>query len=302
MNILITGGTGFIGRRLMHHLRSHHQVTVLSRTLNKVHQQLGHDVHALASLDDLDNLDQFDAVINLAGEPIADKRWSTAQKERICQSRWQLTEQLVDKLKAGTQPPKVLISGSAVGYYGRQGNALVDEDSIPHPEFSHKVCAQWEQLAQAAASEQTRVCCIRLAVVLGAEGGALKKMLPSYRLGLGGPIGSGKQYMSWIHIDDVVSLLLFLLEHDECHGAFNAAAPEPVTNQQFSTTLAQVLNKPHFARVPAWVMRLAFGEMSDLLLTGQRVMPVRLQCAGFHFRYPTLEKALKETLNPSIKR
>ena len=302
MNILITGGTGFVGRRLLPHLRPHHQVTVLSRNPAKVHQHLGHDIQTIASLNELENLDQFDAVINLAGEPIADKRWSTEQKERICQSRWQLTEQLVEKLNAGTQPPKVLISGSAVGYYGRQGETLVDEDSSPHPEFSNKVCAQWEQLAQAAASEHTRVCCIRLAVVLGENGGALKKMLPSYRLGLGGPIGSGKQYMSWIHIDDVVSLLLFLLEHEECSGAFNASAPEPVTNLQFSKTLAQVLKKPHFARVPAWVMRLAFGEMADLLLTGQRVMPVRLQEAGFFFRYPTLEKALKEVLNPSTKR
>lgn len=302
MKILITGGTGFIGCRLLAHLRVHHEVTVLSRSAHKVHRQLGHDVQALTSLDTLDNLDQFDAVINLAGEPIADKRWSPAQKERICQSRWQLTEQLVQKLKAGQTPPTVLISGSAVGYYGRQGDALVDEDSSPHPEFSHEVCARWEQLAQDAASEHTRVCCIRLAVVLGEEGGALKKMLPSYRLGLGGPIGSGKQYMSWIHIDDVVSLLLFLLEHDECAGAFNAAAPEPVTNQQFSKTLAKVLNKPHFARVPAWVLRLLLGEMADLLLTGQRVMPVRLQGAGFHFRYPTLEKALKATLHASAER
>ena len=302
MKILLTGGTGFIGHRLMSHLRPHHEVTVLSRTPNKVHQRLGHDIEALASLDSLDNLDNFDAVINLAGEPIAEKRWTQVQKERICHSRWNITEQLVAKLNAGQAPPKVLISGSAVGFYGRQGEALVDEDSNPHPEFSHEVCAKWEQLANQAASEQTRVCCIRLAVVMGSEGGALKKMLPSYRLGLGGPIGSGKQYMSWIHIDDVVSLLLFLLEHDECHGPFNASAPEPVTNEQFSRTLARVLNKPHFARIPAWSMRLLFGEMADLLLTGQRVMPVRLQKAGFYFRYPTLEKALKETLNHGAKR
>ncbi|ART79909.1 TIGR01777 family oxidoreductase [Oceanisphaera avium] len=299
MKILITGGTGFVGQRLIKQLHPHHEVTVLSRQPHNVTQLLGSNIHALASLDKLENLDSFDAVINLAGEPIADKRWSSAQKERICQSRWQLTEQLVAKLHAGSQPPSVLISGSAVGYYGRQGETLVDEDSSPHPEFSHHVCQRWEQLAEQAASAQTRVCFIRLAVVLGAQGGALKKMLPSYRLGLGGPIGSGKQYMSWIHIDDVVSLLLFLLEHPECQGAFNASAPEPVTNQQFSKTLAKVLNKPHFARVPAWVMRLAFGEMADLLLTGQRVMPVRLQRAGFHFRYPTLEKALKETLTAS---
>ncbi len=296
MNILLTGGTGFIGHRLMSHLRPHHQVTVLSRTPNKVYQRLGHDIKALSSLDQLDNLDDFDAVINLAGEPIADKRWSRDQKEKICQSRWQITRQLVDKLQAGQQPPRVLISGSAVGFYGRQDDALVDEDSRPHEEFSHQVCAQWEQLAQAAESEQTRVCRIRLGVVLGAEGGALKKMLPGYRLGLGGPIGSGKQYMSWIHIEDVVNLILFLLEHEECSGPFNATAPEPITNEHFSRNLARVLGKPHFARVPAWAMKLLFGEMAELLLTGQRVMPVRLQQAGFHFRYPTLDKALKETL------
>ncbi|WP_375055790.1 TIGR01777 family oxidoreductase [Zobellella sp. DQSA1] len=296
MKILLTGGTGFIGHRLMSHLRGHHQLAVLSRSPNKVYQRLGHDIEALPSLETLDNLDRFDAVINLAGEPIADRRWSQAQKDRICQSRWQLTRQLVDKLKAGQHPPKVLISGSAVGFYGRQGDTLVDEDSHPHPEFSHEVCARWESLAMAAASEQTRVCLIRLGMVLGAEGGALKKMLPGYRFGLGGPIGSGKQYMSWIHIEDVVNLILFLLDHEECSGAFNATAPEPVTNEQFSHNLAQILGKPHFARIPAWSMKLLFGEMADLLLTGQRVMPVRLQQAGFHFRYPTLDKALKETL------
>ncbi|MFP2770315.1 TIGR01777 family oxidoreductase [Oceanisphaera sp. KMM 10153] len=297
MNILLTGGTGFIGHRLMSHLRPHHHITVLSRTPNKVYQRLGHDIKALSSLDLLDNLDNFDAVINLAGEPIADKRWTQVQKERICQSRWQITRQLVEKLKAGQQPPSVLISGSAVGFYGRQDDALVDEDSRPNVEFSHEVCARWEQLAQVAESEQTRVCRIRLGMVLGAEGGALKKMLPGYRLGLGGPIGSGKQYMSWIHIEDVVKLILFLLEHDECNGPFNATAPEPITNEHFSRNLAQVLGKPHFARIPAWAMRLLLGEMADLLLTGQRVMPVRLQQAGFHFRYPTLDKALKETLS-----
>ncbi|PSJ44740.1 TIGR01777 family protein [Zobellella endophytica] len=301
MKILLTGGTGFIGRRLMSHLRTHHQVSVLSRSPTKVYQRLGHDIEALLSLDELDNLDQFDAVINLAGEPIADKRWSPAQKERICQSRWQLTAQLVDKLKAGSAPPKVMISGSAVGFYGRQGDTLVDEDSRPHPEFSHEVCARWEQQALAAQSEQTRVCLIRLGMVLGAEGGALKKMVPGYRFGLGGPIGSGKQYMSWIHIEDVVNLILFLLEHEECHGAFNATAPEPVTNEQFSRCLAQVLGKPHFARIPAWSMKLLFGEMAQLLLNGQRVMPVRLQQAGFHFRYPSLDKALKETLSAMLK-
>ncbi|WP_458734455.1 TIGR01777 family oxidoreductase [Zobellella taiwanensis] len=301
MKILLTGGTGFVGRRLMSHLRPHHQVSVLSRSPNKVYQRLGHDIEAIASLDDLQDLDGFDAVINLAGEPIADKRWSPAQKERICHSRWRITERLVALMHAGRRPPRVLISGSAVGFYGRQGDTLVDEDTHPHPEFSHDVCQRWEQLALSADGEQTRVCLIRLGVVLGAEGGALAKMLPSYRLGLGGPIGSGRQYLSWIHIEDVVNLVLFLLDHPECRGAFNATAPEPVTQAQFSKTLAACLGKLHFARIPGWLMRLLFGEMADLLLTGQRVMPVRLQQAGFHFRYPTLDKALKETLSPLLK-
>ncbi|WP_116473841.1 TIGR01777 family oxidoreductase [Zobellella maritima] len=297
MKILVTGGTGFIGRRLLSHLRPHHQVSVLSRSPNKVYQRLGHDIDAIHSLVELNNLDEFDAVINLAGEPIADKRWSQAQKERICQSRWQITQALVEKLNAGSKPPRVIISGSAVGYYGRQDENLVDEDTHPHPEFSHQVCARWEELAMAAQNENTRVCVIRLGLVLGAEGGALKKMLPSYRLGLGGPIGSGQQYMSWIHIEDVVNLILFLLEHDECNGAFNATSPNPVTNEQFSRCLAHNLSKPHFLRIPAWSMRLLFGEMAELLLYGQRVMPVRLQEVGFHFRYPSLDKALKETLS-----
>ena len=297
MKILITGGTGFIGHRLVAHLKVNHEVVVLSRQGSHAYTLLGHDIQVLDSLDRLDDLNDVDAVINLAGEPIAAGRWSEQRKQLLCDSRWLLTEQLVDLIKLSTTPPKVLINASAIGWYGRQGDTPLDEQcQTPHDEFTHQLCQQWETLAQEASSDQTRVCIVRIGLVLGTDGGALPKMLPPYRFGLGGPMGTGNQMMSWIHVQDLVRAMLFLLEHGECEGIFHGTAPHPVSNRVFSQTLAHTLHRPHLFFVPAPLLQLLMGEAADLLLTGQHVLPARLQQAGFHFTYPELPQALANLL------
>lgn len=294
MHILITGATGLIGTALIKQLRNQHAITVLTRDPGNAYHRLGHDVHAIDSLAQLEHLDEFDAVINLAGEPIAGKRWSARQKQRIEQSRFQITEQLVQLCLRSNQPPAVFISGSAIGYYGRQGTTPVTESSYQaHDEFTHRLCAKWEAIAKQAQSAQTRVCLLRTGIVLAPNGGALTKMAMPFKWGVGGPIADGQQMMSWIHIDDMVAAIIFLLEHDAVHGAVNATAPQPVTNEEFSETLANVLSRPCAMRVPALVMRTMMGEMADMILTGQAVLPERLEAQGFQFRHPTLEDALR---------
>lgn len=298
MKILITGGTGFIGRRLVAHLKVQHEVVVLTRQGSRAYDLLGHDIKLLDNLDRLDDLNDVDAVINLAGEPIAAGRWSEQRKQLLCDSRWLLTEQLVDLIKLSSTPPRLLLNASAIGWYGRQGDEPLDEQCRqPHDEFTHRLCQQWESLAQQARGPRTRVCIVRIGLVLGPDGGALPKLLPPYRFGLGGPMGSGRQVMSWIHIQDLVRAMLFLLEHDECDGIFNGTAPQPVDNRTFSQSLARSLHRPHLLCVPAGALRLLLGEAADLLLTGQHVLPTRLQQAGFHFTYPELPQALDNLLH-----
>lgn len=292
MNILITGATGLIGRALVAHWQGQHQLHILSRSSVKAKEILTTGASYYQALDEID-LNQIDAVINLAGEPIADKRWSESQKQKICQSRWLLTEALAEKIQQCTTPPKVLISGSAIGFYGRQGSTVVTEDDHSfYPEFSHDICARWENLAQRAAGTQTRVCLLRTGIVLSSKGGALGKMLPLFKLGLGGPIGNGQQFMSWIHLDDMVRLIDFLLQRDDLSGPFNATAPRPVSNKQFSQLLAERFGKKAPFTVPAFILGLAFGEMADILLFGQNVQPKRLLDSGFQFHYPQLKEAL----------
>lgn len=292
MNILITGATGLIGRALVAQWQEQHQLHILSRTPDRAKEILAVDASYHHSLDDI-ALDHIDAVINLAGEPIADKRWTEAQKQKICQSRWQLTEALADKFQHCTTPPKVLISGSAIGFYGRQGCQIVTEEhSSFYPEFSHDICARWENLAQRAAAANTRVCLLRTGIVLSGKGGALGKMLPLFKYGLGGPIGDGQQLMSWIHLQDMVRLIDFLLQREDLSGPFNATAPRPVSNKQFSQLLAERFGKKAPFTVPAFLLRLAFGEMADILLYGQNVQPKRLLDSGFQFHYPQLKEAL----------
>lgn len=301
MKILITGGTGLIGSELVKRLRERYSITVLSRTPQRALQEFGKGVHALASLDEIENIGEFYAVINLQGEGIADKRWSEGQKLRIQQSRWTITRELTERIQQSATPPQVFISGSAIGYYGDQGSkTMTEEVVVDRPDdFAQQLCAEWERLALAAQSEKTRVCVVRTGVVLAREGSALQKMLPPYLLGLGGPLGTGKQYFSWIHLEDMARLIEFLLEQASCQGVYNATAPEPVPQEEFSATIAKVLRKSHFMRVPAWVLKLMLGEMSQMLLTGQRVVPARLQQAGFNFNYPSPAAALRDCLLPA---
>jgi len=301
MKILITGGTGLIGSALIPHLLTEYQVTVISRNPQRAIQRLGGQVHVIRSLDEVTDISDYIAVINLQGEGIADKRWSSRQKLRIEQSRWNITRKLTEAIQEAAQPPQVFISGSAIGYYGAQGDTPVTENTkVEKDDFAHHLCAEWERLALSADSDKTRVCVLRTGVVLAPEGGALQKMLPPYLLGLGGPLGDGTQGFSWVHLDDMVGIIQFLLANEQARGIFNATAPHPVQQQEFSKTLARVLRKSHFMRVPAWALKLMLGEMSQMLLTGQLVLPERLQQAGYHFKYPNVEAALKQCLLPPL--
>lgn len=297
MRILITGAAGLIGSSLTARLLAlSHQLTVLTRDPQRARSRLGDQPNYRQTLDDYRSLDEFDAVLNLAGEPIADKRWSAEQKKRLCYSRWDLTERLATLINAGSTPPRVLISGSAIGYYGDQGQAVVTEEEPPHDEFTHQLCQRWESLALQAQSDATRVCLLRTGVVLAPQGGALAKMLPPFRLGLGGPIGGGRQYLPWIHLEDMVNGIIFLLEHETLQGPFNMVAPYPVHNEQFAAQLANALDRPALIRVPAFILRLLMGEAATLVLGGQRAVPWRLEQAGFHFQYLELEQALDDLI------
>ncbi len=294
MKILMTGGTGLIGRFLIPRLQElGHAVTVVTRNPAKAQHALGPGVTVLKGLDALSNLNDFSAVINLAGEPIADKRWTEQQKQRLCESRWSITQKLVELIRASDTPPQVLISGSAVGYYGDLGEVVVSEDDPPHNEFTHKLCARWEQIACGAQSDRTRVCLLRTGVVFAPKRGILGKMLPLFRLGLGGPVGNGRQYMAWIHIDDMANGIIWLLNND-LRGPFNMVSPYPVRNEQFAHALGHVLKRPAILRAPATAVRLMMGESAVLVLGGQRALPKRLEASGFAFRWFDLEEALHD--------
>ncbi|MGL5006310.1 MAG: TIGR01777 family oxidoreductase [Plesiomonas sp.] len=296
MNILITGATGLIGRALTKQLKREHQLTILTRDIDSARSVLGSNMVFWSTLDDRQSLDGIDAVINLAGEPIADKRWSDSHKTLLCHSRWDLTEKLSMLITQSSTPPHTFLSSSAVGFYGRQGDLTIEEDDLPHDEFTHQLCARWEALALQAQSDKTRVCLLRTGIVLDAQGGALAKMLPPYRLGAGGPAGSGTQYMPWIHIDDMVAAIYFLLANPTLQGPFNMTAPYPARNYDFSETLARVLHKPHIMKIPALALNLSMGEMAVLILSGQKAVPAKLEKAGFEFKFTDLQAALADLL------
>lgn len=301
MKILITGSTGLIGKQLLDHLKGHHLV-LLTRDIKKAESTLSHlalsHVDFISDLSSFSNFNDIDIIINLAGEPIADKKWTQKQKKIITDSRCNLTEQLVKLCLNSTTPPRCFISGSAVGYYGDNGLQDIDETTnIISADFAHQVCQQWESKALQAQNELTRVCILRTGVVLSLSGGALKKMLLPYQCGLGGPIGNGKQYISWIHIDDMVYGILHLMEQEKSQGIYNLTAPHPITNRTFSHTLAKTLKRPHFLFTPTLIIKAMLGEGSVLLTDSQRIRPTRLVHEGFKFRYSRIESALKHLLD-----
>jgi len=293
MRVLVTGGTGFIGRALCARLaEGGHEAAVLSRSANAA---VPGATRVVSSLEGLDAGD-FDAAINLAGAPIADARWTEARKKLLIDSRVNTTAALVNWMGRSGRPPGVLLSASAVGYYGEQGEEVVTEDTKPVPGFTHDLCAAWEAEARKAEVLGTRVCLVRTGVVLDRDGGALAKMLPAFKLGLGGRLASGQHWFPWIHRDDMVSIYLWLLERSASRGAYNGSAPSPVTNAEFTRELAAALGRPAIFPMPGAALQLLFGEMSEILLASDRMVPRRLLEEGFQFRYPEVGPALKAIL------
>ncbi|MFC0268971.1 TIGR01777 family oxidoreductase [Kushneria aurantia] len=294
MQILITGATGFVGRALCQHLHGQgHQLLVVSRKPDDAQASIGVPVTAARSAVDFADR-QVDGVVNLAGEPIFNRRWSDSQKERLMQSRIEATRDIGQLCSRMATPPAVMVSASAMGWYGDHGSHEVTEQTPPADtrKFDHRLCQRWEEEALALAGEPMRVACIRIGLVLDRDGGMLKPMLPMFRLGLGGRVGDGRQYMPWIHRHDLVRIIDFLLQREGADGIWNAGAPNPVTNAEFTRTVAGALNRPAFFVMPAAVLRPVLGEMSELLLGGARMKPARLEEAGFTFDYPHLEQAM----------
>ncbi|HWP84028.1 MAG TPA: TIGR01777 family oxidoreductase [Terriglobia bacterium] len=297
MEVAITGASGLIGSALAEALtRAGHRVARVVRT--KPAPESG-DIFwdPERAYVDMLKLDGKDAVVHLAGESIA-ARWTPEKKTRIHASRLRGTQLMAEAVRQLSKPPGVLVSASAVGYYGDRGAEVLREDSPPGQDFLAEVARDWEAATEAASRAGVRVVLLRIGIVLSKRGGALAQMLTPFRMGVGGQIGSGKQYMSWIAIDDVVGAILHVIEQPSLSGPVNVVAPHPVTNREFTKTLGKVLSRPTIAPLPAFIVKLLFGEMGEaLLLSSQRVEPARLKESGYTFRYPTLEAALRHVLS-----
>ena len=297
MKIVITGATGMIGSLLVERLATRFDtvLVLLSRKPAQEFPVANRQWLAWqpgASGEWQRAIDGADAVINLAGEPIAGKRWSPRQKLILRSSRIEATQSLVEAIGKSKVKPKTLISASAVGYYGPHGDERLNEDSKPGDDFLSRLCVDWENEAKKAESFGVRVSVLRTGIVLAKGAGALQKMVPPFKLFAGGPLGSGLQWMPWIHLDDEVGLIEFLLDRADARGPFNGTAPNPVTMAEFSQALGRALNRPSWASVPPSVLALMLGEMADMLLTGQRAIPDAALKLGYQFKYPHLADAL----------
>lgn len=295
MNILVLGGTGFIGSALCKALASEgHALVLKTRDPDRWKDRF----RSISDFSQLAAQERFDAVVNLAGEPIADKRWTAAQKQRIVQSRTESTHSLLEWLSGLPVKPRVLIQASAIGYYGvSESEDIVDESVGGDGSFSSELCRLWEAGAQGGESLGIRTCVLRTGVVLG-HGGALTRMLPAFRWGLGGRLGDGQQWFSWIHLADMVGIIRFCLERPDMRGAYNCTAPHPVRNETFTRALARVLHRPAVLHLPAWLVERLTGQMGrELLLRGRKVVPARLLAEGYAFQYTDLECALKAILS-----
>ena len=292
MTIVIAGGSGFLGQKLARRMaRDGHHVRILTRRQAQVPDQItwrpDGTAGALA-----DRLNGVDAVVNLAGENLAGGRWSPARKELLRSSRILPTRTLARAIAQCHTPPKILVSASGAGYYGPRGDEPITEDMPAGSDFLARLCVDWEQEARAV-PPATRLAIVRSGLVQSADGGALKTMLLPFKLGLGASLGSGDQFLPWIHADDWTAMVMWMIENNRANGAINATAPAPVTNREFTQTLARVLNRPAIFRAPAFALRTALGELADVLLTGQRAVPARAEQLGFRFTHRTLEPALR---------
>ncbi len=302
MKLAVTGATGLVGGALCQNLiQAGHQVVALARNPEKAREKLP-TVEVVAwdatsGHPPIDALEGLDAVVHLAGEPVAAGRWTSQRKKMIHESRVAGTRNLVEGLSHCQNPPKVLVSGSAIGYYGTHGDELLEETSHPGNDFLAELCQQWESEAKRATDSGVRVVLVRSGLILAREGGALPRMLLPFKMCVGGPLASGTQWMSWIHIKDELEAIGYAIEHDEIEGPLNLTAPNPVTNEEFSRTLARVLRRPAFFRVPGFVLQLLLGEMAEtLLLKGQRVLPKTLEQSGYQFSFSDLSGAFADLL------
>lgn len=289
---MIAGGSGFLGQKLSRRLTAAgHQVRILTRKRAEAPEQIPWQPDGTAG-ELAPHLNGINAVVNLAGENIAGRRWSAAQKDVLRSSRILPTRTLARAIAECHTPPKTFVSASGVGYYGPHGDEPVTEVTPAGSDFFGRLCVDWEQEARAV-SPATRLAIVRSGPVLATDGGALEKMLWPFKLGLGATLGSGDQFLPWIHADDWTAMVMWMIENDRAAGAFNATAPAPATNREFTQTLARVLKRPAILRAPAFALRAALGELADVLLTGQRAVPAHAEVLGFRFTHPTLEPALR---------
>ena len=297
--ILVTGGTGLVGKRFASKFKN---VLVTTRNPDAARQKLGGDIAGAISWPDtsqtvdLNSHQPIHAVVNLMGESVAQGRWTADKKKRIYKSRITGTKNLIESLRSLPEKPEVLVSASAVGYYGDTGDYEVNETQPAASDFLAETCKDWEQAASAAEEIGIRLCILRIGIVMARKGGALAEMLPVFRKGLGGRLGSGRQYFPWIHIDDLVSLINWAIDNQSASGVYNAVAPNPVTNREFTRQLATTLGRPAFLPVPKFAIRLALGEFADSLFHSQRVVPAAALRDGFEFQFNELDECLTNLL------
>jgi len=308
MKVAIAGATGFVGSRLVERLHSEgHQVLVLARDSERARRVFPASAYPNLEIvgytpaesgDWLHSIEGCDGVVNLAGVPIAEERWTAARQQAILDSRKLTTAKLVEAIALANPKPSVFVSASAIGFYGTSETAEFEENSAAGDDFLATVCKEWESAAQPVKNAGTRLVILRLGIVLG-MGGALAKMVPAFRLFAGGPIGTGKQWFSWIHRDDVVNLILYALQNPQIEGVLNATAPNPVRMNELCETLGEILKRPSWLPVPAFALELLLGDGAKVVLEGQQVLPKRTLVSGFQYEYPTLKLALEEILSGS---
>lgn len=298
MKVAITGATGFVGNRLVERLSAEgHQILVLTRNLAAA-QKVFPNLEIVAYTPTASGAWQeaiagCDGVVNLAGEPIAEKRWTPQQKQEILNSRKLGTQKIVEAIAGANPKPKVLVNASAIGYYGTSETATFDETSPPGKDFLAEVCQAWEAEAQKVTQAGVRLVILRLGIVLG-QGGAIAKMIAPFKVFAGGPLGTGRQWFSWIYLDDLVNLIIQALTKPEMEGAFNATAPNPVRMSELAQTMGEIMQRPSWLPVPSFALETLLGEGAMVVLEGQQVLPQRTQASGFNYQYSTVKQALKE--------